>query len=255
MKQFCISSQFCGPQTTSLVGSGLNLLPAELSKWAMPTMRVPLGIGIGFSRSNPSCQLKSHFALKIVSDLPDGKIETHFVVLAAQMHVRLEIDQLRVGRRRHLRHDLGIAVARRDGEVAGGGAVVREVAQPGRLLREDQTQLGPVGRLFADRGVVHAEDDVRSLRHELRRVEHAEILRAQSGIELAQQIGAFSLPVRFPRRPLRTPRPARHPSSSPTPAAGQSPACGEPPAALPGRRSAATTHMSSVKFALTRMLL
>ena len=72
MKQFCISSQFCGPQTISLVGSGLNLLLAELSKCAMPTMRVPLGIGIGFSRSKPSCQLKSHFALKIVSVLPSG---------------------------------------------------------------------------------------------------------------------------------------------------------------------------------------
>src|SRR5437667_10385764 len=31
MKQFCISSQFCSPQTISLLGSGLYLLFAELS--------------------------------------------------------------------------------------------------------------------------------------------------------------------------------------------------------------------------------
>src|SRR6266436_4558316 len=74
MKQFCISSQFCGPQTTSFAGSGLYLLLAELSKCAIPTMRVPLAIGSGFSRSNPSCQLKSHFALKIVLASPDGEM-------------------------------------------------------------------------------------------------------------------------------------------------------------------------------------
>jgi hypothetical protein len=32
MKQFCISSQFCGPHRISFVGSGLYLLLAELSK-------------------------------------------------------------------------------------------------------------------------------------------------------------------------------------------------------------------------------
>src|SRR5262249_28773083 len=67
MKQFCISSQFWLPQTTSFAGSGFHLLLAELSKWAIPTIRVPFGIGIGLARSYPSCQLKSHGALKIVS--------------------------------------------------------------------------------------------------------------------------------------------------------------------------------------------
>src|SRR5579884_2765433 len=51
MKQLLISSQFCGPQTTSLVGSGLYGLFAELSKCDMPITRVPLGNGIGFTKS------------------------------------------------------------------------------------------------------------------------------------------------------------------------------------------------------------
>ena len=40
---------------------------------------------------------------------------------------------------------------------------------------------------------MHAEYDIRSLRHELRRVEQAEVLPTQSGIELAQKVRAFSL--------------------------------------------------------------
>ena len=87
----------------------------------MPTMRVPLGIGIGFSRSNPSCQLKSHFALKIVSDLPDGIDQANFVVVAPQMHVRLHVDQLRVGLRGHFGHDFRVAVAGRNGEIRAVG--------------------------------------------------------------------------------------------------------------------------------------
>src|SRR4051812_9766253 len=75
MKQFCISSQFCCPQRISFVGSGLYLLFAELSKCAIATMRVPFGIASGAARSNPSCQLKSHFALKIVLDSPEGEIK------------------------------------------------------------------------------------------------------------------------------------------------------------------------------------
>ena len=49
MKQLLISSQFCGPQTTFFAGSGLNRLFAELSKCEIPTMRVPLGMSIGFA--------------------------------------------------------------------------------------------------------------------------------------------------------------------------------------------------------------
>src|SRR5262245_31312635 len=72
IKQFCISSQFCSPQKISLAGSGLYLLFAELSSWAIPTIRVPFGMGRGFAKSKPSCQLKSHLALKIVSVFPSG---------------------------------------------------------------------------------------------------------------------------------------------------------------------------------------
>src|SRR5579863_4534492 len=49
-KQLLISSQFCGPHRTSLAGSGLNALLAELSKCEIPIRRVPLGSGMGFSK-------------------------------------------------------------------------------------------------------------------------------------------------------------------------------------------------------------
>src|SRR5215510_10920371 len=57
IKQFCISSQFCGPQTISFVGSGFHLLFAELSKCAIPMIRVPVGSAMGLTMSTPSCQL------------------------------------------------------------------------------------------------------------------------------------------------------------------------------------------------------
>ena len=44
---FIISSHVCGPHETSLVGSGLNLFFAELSKWATQLRRAPLGAATG----------------------------------------------------------------------------------------------------------------------------------------------------------------------------------------------------------------
>src|ERR1700692_3317175 len=63
MKQLLISSQFWRPQRISLVGSGLNGLLGELSKWEIAITRVPLGSTTGWAKLYPSCQLKSHFAL------------------------------------------------------------------------------------------------------------------------------------------------------------------------------------------------
>ena len=69
---------------------------------------------------------------------------------------------------------------RRNREVDRGGTVVHDVAQRRRLLREHQTHTGSIGRRFSDRRVVQVEDEVRSLRNELRRFELIEILRTQT---------------------------------------------------------------------------
>ena len=96
-----------------------------------------------------------------------------------------------VGHRRHLGNDFGIAVSRGNRQITGSGPVVREIPQPRWRFRENETELGAIGRGFAGRRVVHAENDVRSLGHKLRRIEAGEILRAKSRIELAQEIGTL----------------------------------------------------------------
>ncbi len=119
MKQFCISSQFCGPQTTRDVGSGLYLFATELSKCAMPTMRVPLGIAQRLLQVESELPVEIPFRFENRLGRARGIDEAHFVVLAAQVHVRLHVDQLRVGRRRHFGHDFLVARAGRNGEIAG----------------------------------------------------------------------------------------------------------------------------------------
>ena len=47
MKQLLISSQFCGPQTTFVVGSGLNRLARELSKCVISCSFDPFGSAMG----------------------------------------------------------------------------------------------------------------------------------------------------------------------------------------------------------------
>src|ERR1700676_1575918 len=111
--------------------------------------------------------------------------------------MRLEVDKLRVGLRRHLGHNLGVAITGRDGEIRRRGTITDVVPEPGWRLREDKPEPGSVRGRVSCRGVVHAEDDIGPFRYEFRRVEHAEVLPAQSGIELAQQVGALSLSAKF----------------------------------------------------------
>src|SRR5262245_29361345 len=62
------------------------------------------------------------------------------------------------------------------------------------MLCKQQSHAGTVCRGFANRGVMQVEDEIRSLWHELRRLEQTEILRAKSRIKLAQ--GLRRLPSR-----------------------------------------------------------
>ena len=58
-------------------------------------------------------------------------------------------------------------------------------------------ELGPIRGGLADGRVMQLEDDVRPLRHEFRRAADVETLRAQAGVEFAQNIvavGAVILP-------------------------------------------------------------
>src|SRR5258706_16010297 len=107
--------------------------------------------------------------------------------------MRLYVDEFHVDVGRHFGHDLRISIARRNREICRSWSVMHEVAQLWRMFCEYQTHTRAIGRRFADRGVMHVENEIRALRDELRRLEQTEILRAQSRIELTQSLRRFLL--------------------------------------------------------------
>ena len=63
-------------------------------------MRVPFGSSSGFSSWYPTCQSKFHLPFEHGFGFAGGIDHAQLVILAAQVHVRLDVDQLGVVSRR-----------------------------------------------------------------------------------------------------------------------------------------------------------
>ena len=142
---------------------------------------------------NDACALRNRYRLNEVHpdlpvEIPFGSEDrlhfsirinqTNFIILAAQVHVGLHVDQLRIDLRRHFRDDFSIGVPCRDRQIPSCWAFIDVVPVLGWVLGKDNRESGPVRRLFAGGRVVHVKNDIRAFRHELCRLEQTEVLRA-----------------------------------------------------------------------------
>src|SRR4030095_7193657 len=118
----------------------------------------------------------------------------------------LQVNQLCIHLRRHFGNDFGVVSTCGYRKIGTRWAVVHEVTQFWRLLREDQADARSVRRRLAYGGVVHIEDEIGPFRNELCGFEQIEVLWAEAGVEFAESIWSASLlHLETPRR-IRFPR-------------------------------------------------
>jgi len=136
-------------------------------------------------------RLENRFHLAVRENQPD------FIVLAAKMHMRLQVDKLCISLRRHFGNNFRVFLARRNCEIRTGRTIADVVAEFRRMLGEDQAYFRSISCRLSGRCVVHAENDVGTFRHKLRRFKHAEILGTQPRIEFSEKVALRGLASNF----------------------------------------------------------